>query len=76
MKRRAIEQHICERRARDANNWGFPAKLKNPGRWRKRKPLDCGNVRCGICHYSKYYKRDDRFRIADRAFREQLAEVG
>jgi len=26
-------------------------------RWRKRKPLDCGNPRCGICHSMKWGRK-------------------
>lgn len=28
--------------------------FKGPGYFRKRKPFDCGNPRCGLCHYEKY----------------------
>lgn len=26
------------------------------GSMRKRRPLDCGRPRCGICHWSKYWE--------------------
>lgn len=29
--------------------------LLNPGKWRKRKPLDCGRAKCGSCHGDKFY---------------------
>lgn len=28
---------------------------ENFGRWRKRKPLDCGRPRCFSCHSEKFY---------------------
>lgn len=30
---------------------------RQPGRFRKKKPLDCGNTKCGICHRDKFPKR-------------------
>jgi hypothetical protein len=29
--------------------------LRGPGTLRKRRPLDCGRARCGVCHWSKLY---------------------
>lgn len=30
------------------------------GYFRKRHPLDCGNPRCGLCHYGKFHTRKAR----------------
>lgn len=32
-----------------------------PGFMRKRTAFGCGNPRCGICHYEKFYLPKDRF---------------
>lgn len=48
-------------------------KRRQLGRYRKRKPGDCGNTKCHICHYNKII--DDKTRamlIADINFKEQL----
>lgn len=50
-----------------------------PGRFRKRKPLDCGKSKCFTCHCDKlsdgkggpFHKRY----VADVDFAEQLAEL-
>ena len=44
----------------------------------KKKPGDCGQVRCGICHYDKYFQRGwvkPIYYLADLRLREQLAEL-
>jgi hypothetical protein len=43
------------------------------GRLRKRKPLDCGNPRCGVCHPSKRWYRKDRRHVDRREIDAQLA---
>lgn len=44
------------------------------GRFRKKDAFDCGNPRCGICHFDKFYGRykSPQQQLADLAFREQL----
>lgn len=39
---------------------------------RKRKAHDCGNPRCGLCHFSKYFMRGSRRHDRDRAIVDQL----
>lgn len=29
--------------------------INDLSRWRKRKPLDCGRPRCGVCHNGKFH---------------------
>lgn len=33
--------------------WSERVQVK--GRWRKRKPLDCGRAKCGVCHGEKFW---------------------
>jgi hypothetical protein len=42
------------------------------GRFRKRKPLDCGRARCGLCHGEKLHGRPSfaRKRLDDAAARD------
>lgn len=46
------------------------------GRYRKQHAMDCGHVRCGICHGHKYPVRElhEHEVLADLDFREQLRE--
>jgi hypothetical protein len=46
------------------------------GRFRKKKGLDCGNPRCGICHKDKFPKRTptDQEEISRLGFKEQLKD--
>lgn len=36
-------------------SWDDDPRAKVRGFWRKRKPFDCGNPRCGLCHSEKFY---------------------
>lgn len=40
-----------------------------PGEFAKRKPFDCGNPRCGLCHYEKYGDRTAKRMRAEREWR-------
>jgi len=31
------------------------------GSMRKRRPYDCGNPRCGLCHFEKFWIRKNRY---------------
>lgn len=42
------------------------------GSMRKKRPYDCGNVRCGICHYSKYGTPKDRYNRRRRAIESEI----
>ena len=62
-----------ERRRKFASHYYYSLEVcrsKRNGslsRWRKRKPLDCGVVRCGVCHGDKFYAakaRDNKKRAA------------
>lgn len=46
------------------------------GRFRKRHALDCGRVRCHVCHGSKYPRRESHEHEvrADLSFAEQVRE--
>jgi hypothetical protein len=41
------------------------------GFFRKRKPFDCGNPRCGLCHLDKF-GRKDRYNTRRRAIEFEL----
>lgn len=87
MKRWHEELPISRRRFWSYNNWLFYSNgfgmygrrdvTVQYGRYRKRKPLDCGNPQCGICHSDKFPKRETTYRewVADLKFREGLAEL-
>ncbi len=47
------------------------------GRFRKTDAFDCGNTRCRICHYDKFYSKDNGVKKlrADFEFREQMKEL-
>lgn len=51
MKRYHGDLVLIERRKCFAISHGIPSHVN----FRKRKPGDCGHVRCSICHYDKYY---------------------
>lgn len=53
-----------------------PERPRELGRFRKRHALDCGKVRCGVCHGNKYPKRErhEHEVRADESFREQVRE--
>lgn len=51
-------------------------QVDSAGRFRKRKPLDCGNARCGLCHGEKRWNRPTVKDLrADEAFRFELQQV-
>jgi hypothetical protein len=56
MKRYHEERPLMERRAKE---WlTISGSFREPGHFRKRKPLDCGISRCTCCHGEiKYPKR-------------------
>lgn len=60
MRRYHSELALIQRRAREWWQWTYGSSLdaKPDGRFRKRKPLDCGKSKCACCHGdSKYPKR-------------------
>jgi hypothetical protein len=58
---RSIERHYFQREL---------------GKFRKKKPLDCGKTQCKLCHSDKYPKRElsKRDIIDNLSFKEQLKE--
>lgn len=69
MKRYAQERHIVRRRWKfwdrlmrgqlwQDNEDGRNESRFKPGHFRKRKPLDCGRPRCGVCHADKKFGRE------------------
>ena len=42
------------------------------GLFRKRHPRDCGNPRCGLCHWSKFWTPSDRANARRRAIEFEL----
>lgn len=54
-KRQWVED--CRRRL---DWWGYGGLLETRqiGRFRKRKPYDCGNTQCYMCHSDKFPKRE------------------
>lgn len=58
MKRYHEERALMERRAKEYMTFGPGPKGNEPGRFRKRKPFDCGKSRCWLCSgEAKYPKR-------------------
>ncbi len=52
------------------------AVVDSAGRFRKRKPLDCGRAQCKLCHGEKLYNRPSVKDLrADEAFRFELQLV-
>ncbi len=50
--------------------------VDSAGRFRKRKPLDCGRAKCKLCHGEKLYNRPSVKDLrADEAFRFELQLV-
>lgn len=48
---------------------------EQPGRFRKRRALDCGRARCQLCHFDKIHGIKHRQEIrADLRFLEQLQD--
>ncbi len=48
---------------------------EQPGRFRKRRALDCGRPRCQLCHFDKIHGIKGRQEIrADIRFLEQLQD--
>lgn len=50
--------------------------LRGPGFLRKRRPYGCGNPRCGVCHYDKFYARKTRAARRSVAINYELAAGG
>jgi hypothetical protein len=58
LKRYAEDSALIERRAKFWRARGLAGNQSvEPGRFRKRHPLDCGRARCGLCHSEKLYGR-------------------
>jgi hypothetical protein len=55
MKRYADERPLLARRAAQWRALSSDACDVEPGRFRKRKPLDCGRARCQVCHCDKLF---------------------
>lgn len=73
MKRYAQDIALMDRRVREWKALSFSAADVERGRFRKRKPLDCGRARCGLCHSEKRFGRPAaRQRRADQAFAHDL----
>ena len=49
-RRRATTEQIVAARMRDWRRLGYTITPQRKGRFKKHKPLDCGNTRCGLCH--------------------------
>lgn len=51
-------------------------EVDSAGRFRKRKPLDCGRAQCKLCHGEKLFNRPSVKDLrADEAFLFQLQQV-
>lgn len=50
---------------------------KQVGRFRKKDAWDCGNTRCYICHYNKYYSKEKQRDVkeANLKFKEGLEDL-
>lgn len=93
MKRWHEEKKVMERRVKEDLSWRYQDHNQlNPltgwnivhwrgtgqgGRFRKKKPFDCGNPRCGICHSHKRFGHTETRQeyFADLKFKEQLDEL-
>lgn len=72
MKRYAEDSALIARRAKFWAASGLVGDaVVEPGRFRKRHPLDCGRSRCGLCHGEK---RFGRTKFADRRLAEAAAQ--
>ena len=47
------------------------------GRFRKKKPFDCGNSKCFQCHSDRYPKRDENYQewVSRKKLQEGLEEL-
>lgn len=45
---------------------------KGMGFLRKRSPYDCGNPRCTVCHFDKYYNKKNRNNIKRKAIKQDM----
>lgn len=61
MKRYVEDTALMDRRLKVWNS--FMSIPSARGRFRKRKPLDCGRTRCALCHREKIYHRPGRARM-------------
>ena len=80
MKRWHEELPIFRRRFWSYEDWlgrQFSERTIQYGRYRKRKPLDCGNSHCHLCHCDKFPKRFITYREweANLKFQEGLADL-
>jgi hypothetical protein len=46
---------------------------RGPGYFRKRRPLGCGNPRCCVCHYEKFFEPKARGRRKRDAIAYEIA---
>jgi hypothetical protein len=79
MKRYAQDKPKTERRWKAHRRYLSVPCTHQPGRFHKRKPLDCGKPRCVMCHGDKLSEgkggpAHKRY-LADRGYHEQLHEL-
>ena len=76
MTRYHAELAIIHRRVREWISLSSPPHGKIvPGRFRKKKPLDCGRARCGLCSAMKLLSVPTVQELRDRVtVKEQLQE--
>lgn len=72
MKRYHEDRGLMSRR-RKFYSHVMHVEVDSGGRFRKRKPLDCGRAGCKLCHGEKLYNRPSVKDLrADEAFRFEL----
>lgn len=74
MKRWQEDLNHCKKQQKIWNKYTtFSREL---GKFRKKHALDCGKVRCKVCHFYKYPDRefDEHEILSDIGYKEQLHE--
>lgn len=77
MKRWHQEEALMKGRQTFDYRWPLHGRAWPKGRYRKRKPLDCGKTQCLLCHSDKFPKRSASLAEikADIDFKEQIDEL-
>ncbi|MBC8000229.1 MAG: hypothetical protein IAF58_19900 [Leptolyngbya sp.] len=73
MKRYAQDRGLMSRRRKFFASFSHGGTVDSGGRFRKRKPLDCGRTQCKLCHGEKLFNRPSVKDVrADEQFNQML----
>lgn len=67
---RCLESGAKNRKANARGDW-----FSEPGKFHKKKPYDCGRVRCKYCHFEKFHYPKAKRLQAKREFRKLLRDL-